>query len=265
MIMQSVLVVAGLSLAFGLGLAYFARKFYTHSDPRVNRVRKVLPGVNCGACGLAGCDAFAEAVAEGKAPVDGCVPGQKEVADKIAKILGKETTLEKKKMVAQLHCNGTIENCGSKFYYKGAETCKAASLLLGGFRNCSYACLQFGDCVEACPFGAIKMKENGLPEVDKEKCVGCGTCVAACPKGLYELVPEAKKVHVLCSSKDLNKVVVKACRVGCIACRACEKACPADAIHVEDHLAVIDYSKCINCAKCVSACPRKIIKDDRKI
>jgi len=49
----------------------------------------------------------------------------------------------------------------------------------------------------------------------------------------------------------------------CIACKACEKACPCDAIHVIDNLAVIDYAKCQNCGQCVKVCPKSTIYDMR--
>jgi Fe-S-cluster-containing hydrogenase component 2 len=45
----------------------------------------------------------------------------------------------------------------------------------------------------------------------------------------------------------------------CIACKKCEKACPAEAIRVIDLLAVVDYEKCIACGQCVAVCPQKCI------
>ncbi|MFH2028892.1 MAG: RnfABCDGE type electron transport complex subunit B [Nanoarchaeota archaeon] len=264
MIIESVLVVGGLSLAFGLSLAYFAKRFAVRTDPRVAEIRKVLPGANCGACGAAGCDAFAETVVKGDLPLDACIPGQQEVAKKIADILGQKVTAVKGKNVAQLHCKGTKENCKAKFNYQGIKTCESASLIQDGYKECSYGCLGFGDCVIVCPFNAIEMQDNGLPSVNKDKCTGCGNCIKKCPKGLFKLVPADKKVHVLCSSKDIAKNTIKVCKVGCIACKQCEKACPADAIHVIDNIAKIDYSKCIICGKCVRVCPRKIILDEQK-
>ena len=63
-ILYSGLLLGGLGLAFGLILSYASRKFHVDTDPRVKQVRECLGGANCGACGYAGCDAFAEAVAK---------------------------------------------------------------------------------------------------------------------------------------------------------------------------------------------------------
>jgi len=266
--LAAVLTMGLLALVFAIGLAFASKKFSVNKDPRVEEVIKVLPGVNCGACGLAGCEAFAAAVVLGKVPVDGCIPGQKDVADKIAKILGKEAPYKKEHLVAQLRCNGGKKETSEKFEYRGIKGCKAANLMAGGSKSCSYGCLGFGDCVKVCRFDALHMGSNRLPVVDKEKCTACAACVKECPKKLYRLVPKDRKIHVLCSSKDNNKEVIKACKVGCIACRACEKVCPVQdkAIKVNDNLAEIDYSKCIMCGKCIDACPRKIIvSDNRKL
>jgi phenylacetyl-CoA:acceptor oxidoreductase subunit 1 len=36
-------------------------------------------------------------------------------------------------------------------------------------------------CVEACPTGATRQREDGIIVVDQDKCVGCRYCVIACP------------------------------------------------------------------------------------
>lgn len=40
-------------------------------------------------------------------------------------------------------------------------------------------CILCGSCVDACPVGAIVLKENY--EIDKGECVECGACMDECP------------------------------------------------------------------------------------
>ncbi|MBU0614564.1 MAG: Fe-S cluster domain-containing protein, partial [Nanoarchaeota archaeon] len=258
-IIPSIAVLGGFGLAFGLFLGFASKKFKVKEDPNVRKIQDVLPGINCGACGYAGCSAYAEAVVNNKeVPINLCVPGKEAVAKKIGEILCRECASVREARVARLHCAGGKQEVKNKYKYDGIKTCKSASALQGGPKDCSFGCIGFGDCVAACPFDAIHMGDNGLPVVDEKKCVACGKCVAACPKRLFELVPKKSKVHVLCSSKDKAPQVIKSCKVGCIACKRCETVCPVEgkAIHVIDNLAVMDYSKCISCGKCAEVCPR---------
>ena len=251
-----------LGFIFGIGLSFASKAFSVETDPRVDQIRELLAGANCGACGLAGCDAYAEAVVEGNAAADGCAPAGAETAAKIAEIMGSEVG-EKEPQVAVNRCRGTEAVCGLHCVYEGIECCSAAALVGTGPKKCSYGCIALGDCVDACKFNALTYGEGGIPRVVTANCVACGACVKACPKGLFELVPKESLVHVLCSSHDPGKVVGKLCKVGCIACRMCERVCPADAIHVMDDLAVIDYEKCTACGACAEKCPKKCIDDRR--
>ena len=51
-----------------------------------------------------------------------------------------------------------------------------------------------------------------------------------------------------------------ACSFGCMGLGDCEAACPYDAIHVCNGVAVVDKDKCKACTLCVKACPRQIIE-----
>lgn len=51
----------------------------------------------------------------------------------------------------------------------------------------------------------------------------------------------------------------KSCNHGCLGFGTCVKACPFDAIHVVDGVAVVDREKCKACGKCVAVCPKKLI------
>ncbi len=247
-----------LGLIFGAGLAYALKIFGVEVDPTVALIITKLPGANCGACGRAGCAGFAEALKNGEVPLTKCPVSTDETRQAIADILGlaHESAV---KMAAVMACNGGA-SAADKYVHRGIKTCKAASLLFGGHKACAFGCLGFGDCVEACPFDAIKLNhKTGLVEVNRKRCTGCGYCVKACPKKLFTLIPAAAQYYVKCSSKDTTPVKVKACKASCIACRKCEKICPFGAIKVEGNLSRIDYQKCQNCGKCAEVCPTKVI------
>jgi len=276
-ILIPILTLGVLGLLFGIGLALASKKFAVKTDPRLEQIVGLLPGANCGVCGGAGCFGFAESILSGKLSIDACRVSEEKIKEKIAQLLGQKLEKEVKK-IAVLLCNGGIK-VKDRFLYQGIEDCVAANLVLGGQKECVWGCLGFGDCERVCPFGAIKMSGEGLPIVDANKCKACNKCVLLCPKNLFTLVPIthpvypvtntktlevenkiSNGVYVACSSHDLGKDTIAACPVGCIACRKCEQVCPADAIHVIDNLAVIDYNKCTSCGKCVEVCPTKIIK-----
>jgi len=256
-ILIPILTLGALGLIFGAGLAIASKKFEVKVDPRLERIHGLLPGANCGACGGAGCFGFAESVLSGKLSADACKVADEKTKEEIAGVLGLK--LEKKlKRIACLHCNGGSK-VKDRFLYQGIGDCVAASLQLGGQKECTEGCLGFSTCVEVCPFNAISMSESGLPVIDEAKCKACNKCVRVCPKKLFSLVPIKNKVYVACSSHKLGKDTKAVCPVGCIACRLCEKACKFEAIHVVDNLAAIDYNKCTACGECIKVCPSKCI------
>src|SRR5690554_3071557 len=124
-IIVPVSVIGGLALLFGIGLSFASKMFAVKVDKRVGYVRNALPGANCAACGFSGCDAFAEAVVEGKAPVSGCPVGGAKTAAKIAEILGVDSTDEEPK-TARVMCQGDYDKSVQKFEYSGIEDCAAA-------------------------------------------------------------------------------------------------------------------------------------------
>ena len=71
-ILAATLMVGGTGLLIGILLGIAGKKFYVEVDERETKVREALPGNNCGGCGYAGCEGFAKALAEGKAPLSGC-------------------------------------------------------------------------------------------------------------------------------------------------------------------------------------------------
>jgi electron transport complex protein RnfB len=257
----TLIVLAGLGLAFGVLLAIIAARFVVKVDPKVEQVRETLPGANCGACGFAGCMGYAEAVVGNPdVAVSMCAPGKAPVAEKIAEITGKKAEKIDPK-IARVFCQGGTSLSQRKFIYTGVQDCTAAVLAAGGDKSCEYGCLGYGTCMRACPFDAITMSVDNLPLIDPEKCTACGKCVAACPKQVIELGLASKAVVISCHSRDKGIDVKKKCQVGCIACSICVRTCPVDAIKIDNNLARIDHSKCIVCGLCVKKCPTNAIKD----
>ncbi|HOX07313.1 MAG TPA: RnfABCDGE type electron transport complex subunit B [Planctomycetota bacterium] len=255
-------VLAVLGAALGLLLYIASRVFAIQTDPKVDAIMAALPGANCGGCGLAGCAAYAEMLVKSGGEVNLCGPGGSGAAKKIAEILGVSFDASDRR-VSVLACRGTCEFAAAKHDYAGVADCRAAALVHGGAKACRFGCLGLGTCATVCPYGAIVMGADGLPHVVEELCTACGKCVTACPRELFRIAGEKQTVRVACTSHDPGKETNRVCKVGCIACRRCEKSCKFEAIKVTDNLAVIDYSKCKLCGACVKACPRGIIVNYR--
>lgn len=257
-ILIAVAVVVSIGIICGIVLALASHFMAVKKDEKAEKLRAVLPGVNCGACGYTGCDGYAAALAKGEAKPNLCVPGADKVSAEISNILGISFE-DVEEMTAFVHCNGNNSDSLKKSEYEGIKSCKAAALVYGGPRACVYSCLGFGDCAAVCPSNAICVKD-GVARVDPRRCIGCGLCVKTCPKKIISLIPVTAKTAVICSNKEKGVFVRKECQNGCIACKKCEMNCPDGAIKVIDNLAVIDYKKCTRCGICADVCPVKCIK-----
>lgn len=252
-VLIAVFVVSAIGLICAVMLAVASKLMKVETDERLPAIRELLPGVNCGACGYAGCDGYAEALNEGGVKTNLCTPGGDAVSQALSEILGLafEDVVEQ---VAVVKCRGDYGATHDKMDYRGIDTCAAANMLFSGRRACSFGCLGLGDCVRACPAGAISI-QNGIACVDTGECTGCGICVKHCPNALIEIMPDTAVVAVACSSTLKGAAVRKECKNGCIACTKCAKECPENAIEMKDNLARIDYGKCTGCGRCAEVCP----------
>jgi Na+-translocating ferredoxin:NAD+ oxidoreductase RNF subunit RnfB len=238
-------------------LAAASKVMAVETDDKVKRLREALPGANCGACGYAGCDGYASALAgDSGVKTNLCIPGADAVSMQLSEILGVvfEDVVEK---AAVVHCCGDCDATKDKVSYQGIKTCAAAKLY-GGKGVCSYGCIGFGDCQAVCPEGAVCM-ENGIARIDRRLCTGCGLCVKACPNKIITVENDTIAVAVFCSNTEKGAVTRAKCGRGCIACQRCQRECPVQAIVVENNLAKIDYDKCTGCGRCAEVCPVKCI------
>lgn len=257
----SVVAMGGLGIAFSLFLAIADRKLAVKEDPRVEAALRILPGINCGACGLPSCHAFAERVIEGKVSVSGCLAGGEEVATGLAKLLGVQVE-KRERLIAVVLCKGGYAESAYTATYYGEKTCEAAHIT-GGGKACIYGCLGYGDCVRACKFDAMAMNDNGLPVVFYDACVGCGKCAEACPRNIIEMHPESHKLFVYCKNRDKGAVARKVCKVACVACALCVKDCEVEGgIEIIDNLAVVNHEKCKSSDAATKRCPTKCIFND---
>lgn len=256
-ILNPVIVLGGLGLVFGVILSIASNVFAVEIDPKVEEIRTVLPGANCGACGFPGCDGLANAIADGKANTNACVVGGKSVAEALSDIMG-VNAVNIDRNVATVLCQGDCNKAKEKYRYEGIQDCRAANILQSGSKTCTFGCLGCGTCKDVCDFGAIEIV-NGVAVINKDKCTACMKCINVCPKAIIELVPYDNQYVVKCKSKDSGKEVKSKCSIGCIGCQICVKNCPVDAFSFENNLAKINYEKCINCGVCAEKCPTKAI------
>jgi Fe-S-cluster-containing hydrogenase component 2 len=75
-------------------------------------------------------------------------------------------------------------------------------------------CNQCETCVKTCPTLALSVNHRGVVMVDKSMCINCYMCIAVCPTG-----------SMFRYQGDLTPFK-------CVACGACAKTCPADAIRI---------------------------------
>lgn len=86
-ILYSLLIVGALGLICSAIIIVTSHFLGVKQDERTVKIRECLPGVNCGACGFAGCDSYAQAIADGKCALNLCIPGKAVVVEKLTIIV----------------------------------------------------------------------------------------------------------------------------------------------------------------------------------
>lgn len=244
--MATILTAVGFMTSLGLLLALLLilanRRLYVYEDPRIDQVEDLLPRANCGACGAAGCRPFAELLVKGETEPSRCTVNAKEMNQRIANLLGVALGAAEKR-VARLACAGGGNVAWARAHYIGMDSCRAAALVAGGGRGCSWGCLGFGDCETVCDFDAIYMNRQGLPVVIEDRCTACGDCLVVCPKELFSLHPVSHRLWVACKNLEFGDTAEHHCEVACTACGRCAQDSPEGLIQIQENLATIDYTK----------------------
>ena len=253
-LITAVAALGGLGLVLASLLILANRKLRVIEDPRIAVVEEMLPHANCGACGHAGCHAFAEAVVAGEAPPAACTVNSSEGNAAIASYLGVDAGA-RRRLVARLACAGGDNVAPRRAHYRGPSSCVAAAQVSGGGKACFWGCLGFADCERACTFDAIRMNANALPVVDPAACTACGDCVEICPKDLFSLQPVDSPLWVACASRERGDAVLEQCAVGCTACERCAVDDREGVISMRDNLPVIDGSRPARSSSAIERCP----------
>ncbi|MCR5451181.1 MAG: Fe-S cluster domain-containing protein [Lachnospiraceae bacterium] len=135
-----------------------------------------------------------------------------------------------------------------------------------GYPGCSglAAAIAKGEApVNQCPVGGapVAAKIGTIMGVDAGESVRMRAfvrCIGDCEK--------AKSNYEYTGMEDCRSMAFvpgggpKSCDYGCMGFGSCVKACPFDAIHVIDGVAVVDAEACKACGKCIEACPKGLIE-----
>jgi electron transport complex protein RnfB len=138
----------------------------------------LLPQTQCGECGYPGCLPYAQALAQGIAPIDRCPPG----GIQTLKALGVLLKIDPTPYLATAEENTRLP---SMAIIREAE------------------CIGCTKCIQACPVDAIIGTAKRMHSILPHECTGCGLCVEPCPVDCIEMVtlpepqytPEVAREH----------------------------------------------------------------------
>lgn len=256
----SVLIVFVIGLLLGLIIAVASHFLAVKKEPRIEEIVEILPGANCGACGYAGCAAYAEAIITEGVSANKCTSLTAEGLVQISKIAGQEVIVAVEPEKAFIACHALpFEPENLSFDYNGLNDCTSRALFYKGSKKCKYGCLGGGSCMEVCPVRAIYRDKNGRVLIDREKCISCRKCVSACPMNIIMMIPESADYAVACSHPGKGAQTKQDCGVGCLGCSLCMKKSPEGGFFMDGFLAKVDYDKTGSRKEAADKCPSHCI------
>ena len=236
MIWLNVSIVFILAIGSFFGAAFFssAWKRRKNSGTGNHGIEAMLPGYDCGLCGMPDCRTYAAAVdTEGADPAL-CRPGGSRLESRLRAVLAERPgDARGRARRAVVRCGGGKGVAAEDFHYDGRGSCRSAVELYGGPKRCKDGCVGLGSCVDACPLGAIRVV-SGLAFVNPGICTGCGLCLNACPPGVIALIPREQSWYVACSSRREPDSREKDCAAACTACGECSSRSLRGEFRVEE-------------------------------
>lgn len=129
----------------------------------VKDIDALLPQTQCGECDYAGCLPYAEALAQGSAPINKCPPGGVKTLQALGALLKIDASPYEQEM---------------------AKKTRGPSVAV--IREAE--CIGCTKCIKACPVDAIIGSAKLMHAVIQHECTGCGLCVAPCPVDCIDMV-----------------------------------------------------------------------------
>jgi electron transport complex protein RnfB len=128
-----------------------------------DRINDALPQTQCTRCGFPDCKAYAQAIAQDKAPINQCPPGGLEGVVVLSKITGRPA----------LPLNPD----------NGTEGPMTVAVIDEAW------CIGCTLCLKVCPTDAILGSNKVMHTVVEAACTGCDLCLPVCPVDCIEMVP----------------------------------------------------------------------------
>lgn len=149
-----------LGLALGVLLGISARVFRVEGNPLQDEIEAMMPGSQCGQCGLPGCTSAAAALASGEAPITLCPPGGRALALALAEKLGVSADLS------------DVEDEAPVYAYMLQDLCVGCT-----------------KCLKQCPTDAIVGATRQIHAAFPDACIGCEKCREICANEAVEMRP----------------------------------------------------------------------------
>jgi electron transport complex protein RnfB len=127
----------------------------------------LLPQTQCTRCGFQGCRPYAEALANGTAPLNRCPPGGSALIESLAALLGRPSL-------------PLDPDCGRE----AAPTIAWID---------PQACIGCARCLPPCPVDAIVGAQRMLHTVIEADCTGCELCLPVCPVDCIVMLPRSAR------------------------------------------------------------------------
>jgi electron transport complex protein RnfB len=140
---------------FGLILGYAAIRFKVEGNPIVDQIDALLPQTQCGQCTFPGCRPYAEAIANGEAPINQCPDTE----------------------VLELNAEHGEHLDVPLLAVIDEQTCIGCTL-----------------CIQACPVDAILGSAKHMHTVIADECTGCKLCLPPCPVDCIDMVPTPQTI-----------------------------------------------------------------------